>query len=169
MARVSVKLGGLSADWGTACKHAVAHLNALFKTKHVNIVLDANGLTAPIITVKTDPSIQGNAVHGRTTAEFNSSGGMIRSEVRLPVAVLINTPSGQRGAGSGVLEVIAGHEFVHALGHEQHNSHLMSQTMYKEMGDRAAQDKLRAGTGGVHLPPLSISDDTVTTLKSIWP
>jgi len=167
MARVSVKLGGLGSDWTAACKHAVTHLNAAFKTRHVNIVLDANGLTAPMISVKTDPSIQGSAVHGRTTAEFNSTGGMIRSEVRLPVSVLINTPSGQRGAGQGILEVIAGHEFVHALGHDEHNSHLMSQTMYKEMGDRAAQDKLRAGT--VHLPPLALSDETVATLKSIWP
>lgn len=167
MSRVSVKLGGLNSEWAAACRHAVSHLNAAFKAKHISIVLDANGLTSPTITVKTDPSIHGNAVHGRTTAEFNSNGGMIRSEVRLPVEVTINTPSGQRKAGPGILEVIAGHEFVHALGHDQHNSHLMSQTMYKEMGDRAAQDKLRAGA--IHLPPLSLSDDTVATLQSLWP
>ena len=166
MAQISVKITGLSPEWAAACRHAVTHLNAAFRAKHVRIVLQTNGLTSPIIAVKTDPSIQGNAVHGRTTAEFNSTGGMIRSEVRLPVAVTINTPSGPRNAGPGILEVIAGHEFVHALGHDQHNSHLMSQTMYKEMGDRAAQDKLRAGS--IHLPPLSLSDDTVAALQSIW-
>jgi hypothetical protein len=91
---------------------------------------------------------------------------MLRAEVRLPVGVAINTPSGLRNAGPGILEVIAGHELVHALGHEKHNSHLMAQTMYKELGDRAAQDRLKAGI--IHLPPLSLSDESVTTLKSIW-
>jgi len=38
--------------------------------------------------------------------------------------------------------------------------------MYKEMGDRAGQDKLRAGT--LSLPPLSLSPESVATLKSIW-
>ena len=118
MTRVSVKIAGLSTDWAAACRHAVTHLNTVFRGRHVNVVLEINGLTAPVITVKTDSSIQGNAVHGRTTAEFNASGGMLRSEVRLPVSVLINTPSGQRNAGPGILEVIAGHEFVHALGIE---------------------------------------------------
>jgi hypothetical protein len=166
MARVSVKIVGLSTDWAAACRQAVTHLNAVFTAKRIKVVLETNGSSPTAISVRTDASIQGNAVHGRTTSEFNSAGGMLRAEVRLPVNVTINTPSGLRNAGPGILEVIAGHEFVHALGHDEHNSHLMSQTMYKEMGDRAAQDKLRAGA--IHLPPLSLSDKSVATLKSIW-
>jgi len=166
MAKVSVKIGGLSPEWAAACRHAVTHLNAVFSAKHIKVVLETNGVSGPVIAVRTDSSIQGSAVHGRTTSEFNSAGGMLRSEVRLPAKVTINTPSGQRNAGPGILEVIAGHEFVHALGHNEHNSHLMSQTLYKELGDQAAQDKLRAGA--IRLPPLSLSDASVTTLKSIW-
>jgi hypothetical protein len=167
MARVSVKIGGLTPDWAAACRQAVTQLNALFHARHIKVVLETNGASVPVISVKTDPGIQGSAVHGRTTSEFNASGGMLRAEVRLPVTVTINTPSGPRKAGVGILEVIAGHEIIHALGHEEHNTHLMAQTMQKEMGDRAGQDKLRAGA--IRLPPLSLSNESVTTLKSIWP
>jgi len=166
MARVSVKIASLTADWAAACRHAITHLNAVFRTKHINVVLEANGSSGSVISVKTDASIHGNAVHGRTTSEFSTAGGMLRAEVRLPVSVAINTPSGQRNAGPGILEVIAGHELIHALGHGQHSSHLMAQTMYKEMGDSAAQDRLKAGA--IYLPPLSLSDESVTTLRSIW-
>jgi hypothetical protein len=166
MARVSVKIGSLTADWAAACRNAVTHLNAVFRTRHIKVVLEANGSSGPAIAVKTDASILGNAVHGRTTSEFNTAGGMLRAEIRLPVSVAINTPSGQRNAGPGILEVIVGHELIHALGHDKHNSHLMAQTMQKEMGDRAAQDRLRAGT--IYLPPLSLSDESVRTLQSIW-
>jgi ribosomal protein S27E len=94
------------------------------------------------------------------------TGMWIRANVRLPVKVQVNTPAGLRDAGTGVLEVVAGHEFVHALGHEPHNTHLMSQTMYKEAGDRPAQDKLKGGT--VHLPPLTLSDASASLSKSAW-
>jgi hypothetical protein len=63
-------------------------------------------------------------------------------------------------------EVIAAHEFVHALGHAPHNSHLMAQTLNKVLGDRAAGDKLKAGA--VAMPPLQLSDESVAMLKGIW-
>jgi hypothetical protein len=164
--RVAVKIKGLPSEWASACRHAVTHLNAEFKKKHINVALEADGVTGPVISIQTDASIQGTALHGRTRAETNGSGALIRADVRLPVKVLINTPARVRDAGTGVLEVIAGHEFVHALGHEPHNTHLMSQTMYKEAGDRPAQDKLKGGT--VYLPPLVLSDKSVSLLKSVW-
>lgn len=166
MKRIRVGIKGLSADWATACRHAVAHLNVEFKKKHIPVVLEADGVTGPLISVQTDASIQGTAVHGRTHAVFDGSGNLISADVRLPVEVLINTPAGLRNAGGGVLEVVAGHEFVHALGHEPHNTLLMTQTFYKEAGDRPAQDKLKGGT--VYLPPLVLSDDSVTLLQSVW-
>ena len=166
MQRVRIRIKGLPAEWAGACRRAVTDLNAEFRKKHINVTLEADGVTGPLITVQTDASIQGTAVHGRTHAEFDGSGVMLSAAVRLPVDVLINTPAKLRNAGGGVLEVIAGHEFVHALGHEPHNTHLMSQTMYKEAGDRPGQDKLKGGT--VYLPPLVLSDDSVTLLQSIW-
>jgi hypothetical protein len=166
MKRVSVRIKGLPSEWASACRHAVKDLNAEFKKKHVNVILEADGVTGPVISIRTDASIQGTAVHGRTHAEFDGSGMLISAEVRLPVEVIMSTPARLRNGGAGVLEVIAGHEFVHALGHEPHNTHLMSQTLYKEAGDRPAQDRLKAGT--IYLPPLVLSEDSVSLLQSVW-
>jgi hypothetical protein len=166
MNTVSIQLTHAGAIWTKPCQNAVAALNHLFKRNNVNVTLTIGGAATTTITVKTDPAIQGTAVHGRTTAESNGNGKLLRAEVRLPVKVTINTPRGIRDAGPGVLEVIAGHEFVHALGHSSHNSHLMGQTMNKEMGDSAAGDRLRSG--GATMPPLVLSPQSVDELKTIW-
>jgi hypothetical protein len=165
MAAVNVKLGDVGSHWTTACKQAVSDLNSLFRRKGIEVVLALNG-AGPIITVKTDPGILGTAVHGQTSAETNGAGQLLRAEVRLPVKLTINTPTGIRDAGTGMAEVIAAHEFVHALGHAPHNSHLMAQTLNKVLGDRAAGDKLKAGA--VAMPPLQLSDESVAMLKGIW-
>jgi predicted Zn-dependent protease len=166
MAGVSVDLSEIGPHWAKACKQAVADLNVLFKRKGIDVVLAAGGSRGPTISVKTDPDIAGTAVHGRTSAETNDSGQLLRAEVRLPVKVVINTPGGMRDAGPGILEVIVAHEFVHALGHEGHNSHLMAQTMTKMMGDSASGDKLQAG--GTKMPPLDLAPESVEKLKAIW-
>jgi len=66
----------------------------------------------------------------------------------------------------GRYEVVAAHELVHSLGHAGHNSHLMAQTFQKVMGDTPAGDRLQANT--VILPPLRLSDDSVSLLRGIW-
>jgi hypothetical protein len=165
MASVGVKLGDIGSHWTTACKQAVHDLNLLFRRKGIEVTLAING-AGPTIAVKTDPAILGTLVHGKTSAETNDAGKLLRAEVRLPVKLTINTPNGVRDAGTGYAEVIAAHEFVHALGHAPHNSHLMAQTFSKSPGDRAAGDKLTAG--GVSLPPLDLSTESVDQLKSLW-
>lgn len=166
MAAVNVKLGDIGPGWTKACKQAVTDLNALFKRKGIEVSLGVNGGRGPTLSVRTDPGILGTAVHGKTSAETTESGRLLGAEIRLPVQVVINTPSGLRGAGQGVLEVIAAHEFVHALGHVPHNSHLMGQTMTKIMGNSAAGDKLKSGAA--MLPPLQLGDESVQMLKEIW-
>ena len=165
MAAVSVKLGNIGSHWTTACKQAVSDLNSLFRRKGIRVTLAVNG-AGPTISVRTDPSIGGTAVHGKTSAETDVAGKLLRADVRLPVKLTISAPKGIRDAGTGMAEVIAAHEFVHALGHEPHNSHLMTQTFSKVMGDRAAGDKLQAGA--VAMPPLQLSDESVAMLKGIW-
>ncbi len=140
-------------------------LNALFRRKGVTVTLAVNG-AGPTISVRTDPSIAGTAVHGRTSAETDGAGKLLRADVRLPVKLTINSPKGIRDAGIGMAEVIAAHEFVHALGHEPHNTHLMAQTLNKVLGDRAAGDKLQASA--VAMPPLQLSDESIDMLKGIW-
>ncbi len=163
---VHVNVSAGPSKWTKACQDAVTHLNVLFNRSHINVALSMSGGSGLTIAVITDPSIQGSAVHGRTSSEFSDSGKMLRAQVRLPATVTINTPTGIRDAGPGILEVIAAHEFVHALGHNTHNSLLMAQTMSKVMGDSAAQDKLKAGT--VEMPPLKLSAATITALQTIW-
>ena len=165
MATVGVKLGNIGSHWTTACKQAVSDLNVLFTRKGIAVTLAVNG-SGPIISVRTDPAIAGTAVHGKTSAETDGAGTLLKADVRLPVKLTINTPKGIRDAGTGMAEVIDAHEFVHALGHEPHNTHLMAQTLQKVLGDRAAGDKLQAGA--VTLPPLQLSDQSVDMLKSIW-
>jgi predicted Zn-dependent protease len=166
MATVSVQLGAIDSRWKNACQAAVKDLNALFKQKRVNVVLSTSAASGPTISVRTDPGIVGTAVHGRTTAETSGSGALLRAEVRLPIKVIINTPQGIRDAGPGVLEVIAAHEFVHALGHAEHNSHLMGQTLNKMLGNSPAGDKLQAG--GVSMPPLQLAPQSIEQLKALW-
>ena len=166
MTTVYVKLDDVGAYWLKPCKEAVGDLNTLFKRSGIAVVLSTTGSDGAIIKVKTDSGIQGDAVHGRTSAETTGSGKLLGAEVRLPVKVTINTPQGIRDAGVGIREVIAAHEFVHALGHPAHNTKLMGQTLYKEAGDTSASDKLKAG--GTKMPPLALSDDSIEALKSIW-
>ncbi len=164
MTTVSVQLVGVAANWTKPCQHAITHLNDLFKRNHINVTLATAG-KGPTITVKTDGGIPADAVHGQTSAAANG-GKLVRADVRLPIKVTINTPQGIRDAGPGILEVIAAHEFVHALGHDAHTSLLMSQTMYKQIGDTPAGDTLKTSTGT--MPPLQLSADSITTLKTIW-
>ncbi len=166
MATVLVKFGGAGAFWAKACQDAVKALNTLFKQHGVKVTLVTSG-SAATITVSLDPSIGNDAVHGKTSAAYNGN-TMVSAEVRLMVKVTINTPQGVRDAGNGVREVIAAHEFVHALGHAPHNSKLMTQTFYKEPGDNANQDKLKTADGS-RLPPITLSSESIAMLKGNWP
>ncbi len=165
MIMVRVKLEKMDAHWTKACQHAVTDLNLQFNRKGVHVKLALKG-AGPVISVRTDPSISGLMVHGKTHAEFATSGRLQKAETRLPDKVQINTPGGLRTAGPGVLEVIAAHEYVHALGQEHHSSLLMTRTFNKVPGNSAAGDKLQAGSA--MLPPLALADDTVELLKGIW-
>ena len=166
MANVNVKLVGVGAEWSKACRQAVTNLNSLFKRSRIKVTLVKGGTKGPTITVKTDSTISGNAVHGKNSTAVNSSGKLMTSEVRLPEKVTINTPKGMRSAGPGIFEAIMAHEFVHALGEHGHNSHLMAETFTKVMGDTPSGDKLKAGS--ISIPPLKLSSKTVQKLKKIW-
>jgi len=165
MTAINVKLGNIGSFWTSACKQAVHDLNLVFKKKGVAVTLAVNG-AGPTISVQTDATIGALLVHGKTSAETDGSGKLVRADVRLPAKLSINSPNGVRDAGAGVAEVIAAHEFVHALGHAPHNSQLMTRTWTKVAGDRAAGDKLQAGSAA--MPPLQLADESVDMLKGIW-
>lgn len=157
--------GHIGAAWTTAFGQAITHLNALFRRERLGINLSQTS-EGPVITVRVDSSIGTTAVHGQATTETTTAGRLVRSEVRLPVQIEINTPRGMRGAGPGIYEVVAAHELVHSLGHSGHNTQLMAQTFQKVMGGTPAGDGLQAGS--VILPPLQLSADSVSLLRGIW-
>lgn len=166
MAAVRVTLDRqIGATWTQAFRQAVPQLNTLFNHKGIAVTLSLTG-AGPVITVRTDPSIQGTALHGQARTERTGAGRLLRSEVSLPTTIQINTPSGMRAAGIGIYVVVAAHEIVHSLGHDSHNTHLMAQVFQKVMGNSAAGDKLQAGP--IMLPPLQLSDASVQELKGIW-
>jgi predicted Zn-dependent protease len=166
MADVKVTLDArLGATWTQAFRQAVTQLNTLFNRKGITVTLTLTG-AGPVITVRTDPGIGTTAVHGEATTERTTAGRLVRSEVRLPVRIQINTPRGLRPAGPGIYLVVAAHELVHSLGHDSHNTHLMAQVFQKVMGNSPAGDRMQAGS--VLLPPLQLSDDSVQELKDIW-
>ena len=162
--RVAVKLKDLPSEWASACRHATTVLNGVFRTKHINVVLEADGHSGPIISVRVDPSIVG--LHGHTSAKTNND-VLTAADVNLPGKPLVSTPARVRNAGSGVLQVIAAHEFVHALGQTGHDSHLMTWKMDVAAAGTPSQDRLRAGA--ILLPPIILSDDSISLLQSIWP
>jgi hypothetical protein len=166
MAKVVVKLDALGVVWTSACTHAVTDLNAIFKRKSIGVVLALSGKDAPVITVQLDPTIGETIVHGRTSATTDDAGRLVSAVVKLPGKAIISTPAGIRGAGGGVLKVIAAHEFVHALGQEEHNTHLMAKSFTKDSGAQPAGDKLVAGS--VSLPPIVLATESIDLLKSIW-
>lgn len=167
MATVKVTFDSqLGATWTHAFKQAITRLNTLFNHGTVGVTLTLTG-AGPVITVATDASIGSTALHGQASTSTDGAGRLLKSEVRLPVRIQINTPSGLRGAGPGIYEVVAAHELVHSLGHSAHTTHLMSQTFQKVMGNSPSGDRLQAGSG--MLPPIQLSDDSLGVLKGIWP
>lgn len=176
MTNVSVNLNK-AGSWKKPCLEAVSDLNSLFKKHKVNISLTQKGSKDPSIQVRIDASIKG-ITHG-TTRTMMRGGRLWHSEVGLPSPekVIISTPAGVRRAGNGILEVIAAHELVHALGHTvpAHNSHLMAQTLEMDYGDSAAGDKARVvrvvdgkKKYGATMPALQLSPASVAQLKKVW-
>src|SRR3954451_394816 len=98
MAAVSVRLGSIGPHWTAACKHAVTNLNLLFRRRGIGVALALHG-AGPVLSLVTDPRTRGPVVQGRTSAETDGGGRLLRADVRLPVRLTINTPNGIREAG----------------------------------------------------------------------
>ena len=166
MANVNVRLNNVGPTWMSASKRAVEGLNSLFRSSGINVIL-AFGGAGPIISVSTDPT-QLTRLHGYTlTSSDERSGKILGAEVRLPVKCLVSAPRvGQREAGLSAYEVVVAHEIVHGLGHDGHNTGLMVDLIQPVIGAHASQDKVTGG--GVFMPPLQLSAETIGVLKGLW-
>ena len=77
MTAIAVKLGTIGPHWTAACRQAVTDLNLLFRRKGIDVTLALNG-HGPEISIGTDPGILGSLVHGRTSAETDGSGRLVK-------------------------------------------------------------------------------------------
>ena len=102
---------------------------------------------------------------------------MFRCDITVPADPKINTPSGLRGVGSGVLIVMLVHEMVHACGlsDEEHSTSgdLFMASPIVLIGDRQADDRVDSGRtdasrNRVGMPPLLLNDDTVRKIQQSW-
>ena len=171
MNKVSVNLAALGSDWKIPCNMAIAELNKIFKKGRipVELVAGARAKKGPSIEVKVDPSIKKNLAHGKTSTSVSGGGQMIKATIGLPKELNFAVPwgdTGMRAAGAGARSVVAGHEFVHALMHNSHNTHLMAQTLTVAIGNDAKDDKLKAF--GVSMSPIQLSKDSISRLKAAW-
>ena len=171
MHTIRVKLDSLGSDWKTPCTMAVGELNKVFKNGGIPVTLVTAATTAkgPTIDVKVDTSIGKGIIHGKTSTTVNGRGQLVKATVGLPkeVTISVSWPKiAVRAAGPGLRSVIAAHEFVHALMHGAHNTHLMAQTFQMDAGSTPKDDKLKAG--GVSMPPIKLSRSSISTLKAAW-
>jgi hypothetical protein len=117
-------------------------------------------------------SFDGSTLHGKTLL-FSGGGGIEKAFVFLPARPLINTPQGQRAVGSGVMKVIAAHEFVHACGlsnADHSNDDLFMGYPSVDYGSASAQDRVTVSAGGrtIRMPPLVLSRATVSKIGGLW-
>ena len=166
--RAVVTLSALPSEWRKASRSAIKDLNALFRRAGIPLLLaEAGSPRAMTIRVKVDAAMSGFLTHGKTsTVSDPSTRRPIRADVRVPTVVMIKTPRKPRPYGPGVLKVIIAHEFVHALGHDAHNSHLMTDRPTAEMGDSPRHDVLRAGS--VRLPPIGATINQPAQQRLEW-
>ncbi len=139
MYTIRVNLDALTSDWKSPCLMAVKELNRIFSSESspISLVTSATEGKVPTIDVKIDNSIDKHITHGKTSTTVDGRGKLVKAKVGLPKGVSISVSWPKitvRAAGPGVRSVIAAHEFVHALMHAPHNTHLMTQTFKKDAG-----------------------------------
>lgn len=105
---------------------------------------------------------------------ISREGGSIeKAFMFLPSQPMINTPSGQRPTGVGIMKIIALHELIHGCG--LHNSDHSPNDVFNgypsaDAGRTAAQDRIQITVGGRYqfMPPVILSGATAVKISSLW-
>jgi hypothetical protein len=119
-------------------------------------------------------NFNGKSLHGRTFQFHYENSGLEKAFVFLPLEPHINTPKGQRLVGTGVMRLIAVHEFVHACGLEDSDhvaGGLFEGNPSVDYGKTADLDRVIASAGGTtrKMPPLVLGEKTIERIKLLWP
>lgn len=186
--QLTIDASGVHAAWSTAVVAAIRDLNGLFTGNGVNVRLVAApqgvvtvGVTSGSYTFPVNGSTQTgklrtDILHGATRAIDYQLGTNISRQhayIFLPLHPRISPQSPtSREVGEPIMRVMAGHEFLHALGLDAHDpsfNGLFSASWTPNQGTRAAQDTVSPFGSSTKLPPLTLSADTISRLRKLWP
>ena len=173
-------------SWAVVLRNALRDFNALARQHRLGVTLtrsDSDGAEVLVETATdqisfsydgttTSEAFSANRLHGRTF-QVSRDGYIEKAYVFLPGSPQINTPRGLRSVGSGVMQVIAVHELVHACGlHDSDHStdDLFQGNPQVDYGRTAARDRVTIESGGRRrgMPPLVLSGETVRRIKALW-
>lgn len=176
------------ASWTTAVNAAIRDLNSLFTTHSINVSLTASESAVVVValssgnyTFSVDGSphrgtLRTDILHGVTRSLDRITGSTRNREkayIFLPQDPKVDPHAARsRNVGEPVMRVIIAHEFLHALGLDDHDrgfEGLLAGSWTLNEGRRPADDTVTPFGRTTRLPPLTLSADTITRLQTMWP
>lgn len=117
--------------------------------------------------------VDGVRLHGNTFAMAFEGEGTSKAFIYLPAQPQVNTPSGQRAVGTGVMKVIVFHEMLHACGlsNDEHSTDDVFNGYPSVTPDRSpARDRVTIMVNGryVHMPPIVMATGTINLIRGLW-
>jgi hypothetical protein len=117
--------------------------------------------------------MSGTALKAYTRLVRTEEGPTEKAYIFLPATPLMNSPSGQRQTGAGVMQVMALHELIHACGleNEDHTpGDIFDGNPQPNPGNRPSDDHLDALEGSKRhsMPPILWSIATIKKIKAQW-
>lgn len=184
-------LNSITGLWLTAIRDAISEFNTLSATHNLGVTYtqsttapsDSGGADISISTGNGSMSfsysgthtttVNGRALQGSTLLISRQGGPVEKAFMFLPNQPVINTPSGQRPTGQGVMKVIALHELIHGCG--LHNADHTADDVFNGFpstnpGRTAAQDRIQITVGGQYrsMPPIIFSGTTAIKISRLW-
>ena len=184
-------LNSITGTWLTAVQEAIREFNALSTAHRLGVTYiqsesapsDTGGANLSIATGNGGVSfsysgthtttINGRALHGSTMLISRQGGSIEKAFMFLPGQPMINTPSGQRPTGLGIMKIIALHELIHGCG--LHNSDHSPNDVFNgfpsaDPGRTAVQDRIQITVGGQYqfMPPVIFSGATAAKISGLW-
>jgi hypothetical protein len=186
--KLTIYIGALAGSWGHAFRQAMQEFNNLASAHKLGVTItepknadkDAVNLTVQTANGPVSASYDGQTrseqfdggrIHGQTLLFWRDPGNVVeKGFIYLPDQPLVNTPSGQRPVGAGVMKVIGAHELLHACGLDNgdHSTDLFQANPQVDYGNTAASDRILIGKGPKGMPPLVLDGATAKKIRDLW-
>ncbi|HLX45661.1 MAG TPA: hypothetical protein VKR43_19585 [Bryobacteraceae bacterium] len=186
--KLVIKVSQLAGSWGHVFRQALREFNNLSSAHKLGVSIVEPKQTdkaEPNLTVQTasgpvsasydgqtrSGQFDGGRLHGQTLLFWRDPENVVeKGFIYLPSEPLVNTPSGQRPVGAGVMTVIAVHELLHACGldNDDHSTDLFQANPQVDYGDTPAADRVLIGRGPKGMPPLILDGATAKKVRDLW-